>query len=238
MTASNDIDNWEIFLNNRATSATTIIATASSLISTGSPSNSVWLQKTANSGPLCAKTSISNVPAGAYTFSTSVFAPIDASGTQTGSTGEILIEDDFNKVASGGPKLYNYTLNWTAATYELIAPSAVSFLKFYDKINIWVCNTNTVVNQYGIYIRDFSFKRNGDTCNPPVDSSQPTNQTGVQMCVVHATVKNSVNCYTFGTDSSGNVMCKNCNPSSTTTYLVPLANSLYGCAQIQVPGAS
>jgi len=109
-------------------------------------------------------------------------------------------------------------------------------LKFYDKINIWVCNT--IAKQYGIYIKDFSFKRNGDTCNPPVDSSQPTNQTGVQMCVVHTTVRDSVNCFAFGTDSSGNVMCKYCNPSSTTTYLVPLANSLYGCAQIQVPGAS
>jgi hypothetical protein len=64
-------------------------------------------------------------------------------------------------------------LIWSNAVYELIAPSAVNFLKFYGKINIWVCNTNA--NQYGIYIKDFSFKRNGDTCNPPVDSSQPTN---------------------------------------------------------------
>jgi hypothetical protein len=58
------------------------------------------------------------------------------------------------------------------------------------------------------------------------------------MCVVHATVRDSLNCYAFGTDSSGNVICKSCNPSSTTPYLVPLTGSLYGCAQIQVPGAS
>jgi len=94
MTAPTDIADWEIYTYVGKTLTTTKIAIASSLFNTGSQSNSVWLQAAANSGPLCAKTSITNVPAGAYTFSTSVFAPLAASGSQDGSVGEIFIEDD------------------------------------------------------------------------------------------------------------------------------------------------
>lgn len=90
--------------------------------------------------------------------------------------------------------------------------------------------------EFGFYIRDFQLIKQNDVCDPAVSSNQPLID-GTTACVPHTVVLNSYNCFNYKKNNGGTYECGSCDSTSTTPYLVNLANPLYkGCAQITAPG--
>jgi len=120
MITGDSIPNWTIYSQDRVTVMSTKLATAGSLTTAASnlTVSSLWLQNAPNGKTLCAKTSINNIPAGAYTFNAHIFAPDIANGLQFSSEAILYIGDEANPQLVGENPSYVLDIAWSNTIYE------------------------------------------------------------------------------------------------------------------------